>query len=135
MNKYTLVVALAAYAGVAHAARMSLEEGRTKVLDAQMRHDGFKEQLKRLDSEVQAAHTKLSNLSISPSNAKEINALNRKVKELVAQRNHLVEQHGKSFEDFKQAVRHVGRKYNVSAHDGKYMVYDRQKNVRPARSR
>jgi hypothetical protein len=134
MNKYTLVVALAAYAGCIHA-RMGLEEGRTKVLDAQARYDGVKEQLKKLDADIQAAHSKLSNLSISPSNAKDINALNGRVKDLINQRNQLNDQYGKSFDNLRQALRLVGRKYNISSHDGRYMVHPRQKNVRVMRNR
>jgi predicted nucleic acid-binding Zn-ribbon protein len=135
MNKYTLVVALAAYAGYAHALSMSLEEGRTKVLETQARYDSVKEQLKKLDADIQAAHSKLSNLSISPSNAKEINALNGRVRDLINQRNQLNERYSKCLDDLRQALSHVGRKYDIRSHDGKYMVYPRQKNVRPIRSR
>jgi peptidoglycan hydrolase CwlO-like protein len=103
-------------------AKISSSEGQARISRAQAERDASKKQLLQLDGQIQQLQEQAGRLNASPDSAEEVNALNRKLKELIAQRTAVVNQHKKTTDAFTQEVKAVGRKHRIDAHDGNYQV-------------
>ncbi|MBA3954820.1 hypothetical protein H0X48_05880 [Candidatus Dependentiae bacterium] len=135
MKNFALALLVAGSVAQVQAVGMTIQQGRERVAKVQAERDAVNQQVEQLDAKIQRLQDQVNNVNTSPDNAKKINEINRQLRDSVAQRKLLLEQHTKATNNFTQEIRTVGRKHHIDNTAGKYTVVDsRPANASQAQS-